>query len=160
MKTTKIVAAITLTAGLGVLASSSGASATPATPAPNNLAAGPSVIGTLDGPAKTTHSGIALTVDPDTRVRNFTLTYPAGATSGWHQHPGIVLAVVEQGTVKREVDCHYELFSVGEAFTEAAPHQVSNPGAEPAVLKITQLYPASYTDLSKLRDDKPAPKCR
>jgi hypothetical protein len=32
-------------------------------------------------------------------VVHLTLTYLPGANSGWHAHPGFVLAVVKEGTV-------------------------------------------------------------
>ena len=47
---------------------------------------------------------------------------------------------------------------MNEAFTEAAPHQVTNVGSVPAVLAITQLYPAKF-ELKDLRIDQDAPKC-
>ena len=112
----------------------------------------------LDGPSRTRNDGIQLKVKHDTAVRVFTLTYPVGSTSGWHSHPGIVLATVESGTVRRQVGCRSHTFSVGDSFTEADPHQVSNAGTTPAVLRITQLFPASVKPTA-LRIDQPAPTC-
>ncbi|MCW2803803.1 MAG: hypothetical protein QOF52_845 [Propionibacteriaceae bacterium] len=143
---------------LGASMAASGASATPpSSPAP---AASESVVGVLEGPARARADGIKLKVRRDTAVRSVKLTYPVGSFSGWHQHPGIVIAVVESGTVQRKVGCKSETFKAGDAFTEVAPHFVRNVGKVPAVLRITQLYPASITDLSELREDRPAPTCR
>jgi len=155
----KILTALVVCGAVGALGLTSRAAATPATPPPTNPTAGPSVIGVLDGPSKAKNDGIELKVKGDTAVRVFTLTYPAGSTSGWHSHPGVVVATVEAGTVRRQIGCKADTFSVGDTFTEADPHQVTNVGGVPAVLRITQLFPASV-ELSGLRIDQPAPTCR
>lgn len=155
----KILAALVVCGTVSALSLTSSAIATPATPPPNNPAAGPSVIGVLDGPSKAKNDGIELKVKRDTAVRVFTLTYPVGSTSGWHSHPGIVVATVEAGSVRRQIGCGADTFSVGDTFTEADPHQVTNVGTTPAVLRITQLFPASVA-LTDLRIDQAAPNCR
>lgn len=121
------------------------------------------VTGILDGPAQAEQDGIELKVGGDVRVANFELKYPIGAFSGWHKHPGIVIANVRSGAVWRQVGCTATRFKAGEAFTEVEPHYVSNfytksrqRHAEPAVLEITQIYPK---DASPLREDEPAPSC-
>ena len=131
----------------------------PGYPSTARPVAGTSVIGELDGPSKAKNDGIELKVKQDTAVRVFTLTYPVGATSGWHSHPGIVVATVESGTVRRQIGCKTDTFSVDDSFTEAEPHQVTNVGKTAAVLRITQLFPASL-ELSDLRIDEAAPTCR
>jgi hypothetical protein len=74
-----------------------------------------------------------------------------------------VVAVVDSGTVVRRVGCTSQKFTAGQSFTEAAPHKVFNyyrseqaPGAKPAVLRITQLYPKGSKEL---RIPTPAPDC-
>ena len=143
---------------LGAVAVSvpTGAQATaPSTPGPT-----PSLltVGTLAGPTKAKKDGIELKVLSDTTVRVFTLTYPPGSSSGWHAHPGIVLAVVESGSVTRRLDdCSApQTFTTGQAFTEVTGHLVTNPGTTDAVLRITQLFPAGST---VLREDLPDPGC-
>lgn len=153
------LAALVVCGSVSALSLASSAGATPATPPPNNPAAGPSVLGGLEGPSKAKNDGIELKVKQDTAVRVFTLTYPVGSTSGWHSHPGIVVATVESGTVRRQIGCRVDSFTVGDSFTEAEPHQVTNVGETPAVLRITQLFPASVA-LSDLRIDQAAPTCR
>lgn len=155
----RTLAALVVCGSVSTLGLTSSAIATPATPAPNNPAASPSVIGVLDGPSKAENDGIELKVKQDTAVRVFTLTYPIGSTSGWHSHPGIVVATVESGTVRRQIGCKADMFSVGDTFTEAEPHQVTNVGDVPAVLRITQLFPATV-ELKDLRIDEAAPSCR
>jgi quercetin dioxygenase-like cupin family protein len=115
----------------------------------------------LDGPLNAAKDNVQLKVNVDTTVRAFNLNYAPKSHSGWHRHPGIVLVLVEKGTVVRETeDCKRATFHAGQAFTEVLGHRVSNPSAtQVATLRITQLFPAS-TDLTKLREDIPiAPRC-
>ncbi|MFS0705023.1 hypothetical protein AB6N23_10925 [Cellulomonas sp. 179-A 9B4 NHS] len=95
-------------------------------------------------------------------MTTFDLTYEGGEYSGWHAHPGIVVAVVTAGSVVRQAPgrhgrCATETFTVGDAFTEVGAHHVANASAtEPAVLSITRIHPTSATEG---RVDLPAP-CR
>jgi quercetin dioxygenase-like cupin family protein len=139
-----------------------GSSATAAPPPPANApSATPAVGGILSGPQTARQDGISLKVRDDTLVRTFTITYSAGDFSGWHQHPGIVLATVEKGVVVQQVGCQATRRSAGQSFTEVAPHQVSNPATDTsaagdAVLRITQLVPAGET---AFRDEAREPAC-
>jgi quercetin dioxygenase-like cupin family protein len=107
-------------------------------------------------PTRISQDGVTLQTRVPTTVTTFDLTYPVGAVSGWHSHPGIVIAVVQSGTVTRQVGCKTETFTASQSFTEAEPHNVSNLGTVPAVLSITRIYPTSAT-VSRL--DAPAPVC-
>jgi quercetin dioxygenase-like cupin family protein len=111
--------------------------------------------GTLPGPAVAKQDGISLRTRGDVTVRTFTLTYDPRADSGWHKHPGIVIAVVRSGSVERQVGCHVETFSAGDSFTEVAPHDVKNVGSVPAVLSITQIFPIGAT----AREPADPPRC-
>lgn len=120
------------------------------------------VTGILDGPARARNDGVELRVNGDVDVVSFELNYPIGSFSGWHEHPGIVIANVRSGAVWRQVGCTAKKFTAGEAFTEVEPHFVKNVytsadqrGAEPAVLEITQIFPKDAAP----RVDQPAPSC-
>lgn len=99
----------------------------------------------------------------DAKVATFTLTYDEGAQSGWHRHPGIVIATVEKGVVTRSVGCKTVRFSQGQSFTEVEPHLVANAagvgaeGEQAAVLRITHVYPADVHPIR--RTDVPPPAC-
>lgn len=142
-------------AACGLLTASTLAFATPGVnpPAPEDL-----VVGVLDGRAKARQDGVELKVKQDTTVRHFTLTYTPGSNSGWHSHPGIVVAIVASGSVTRQTSdtCRVETFTAGEAFTEVAPHLVANPSGTDAVLRITQFFPEGA---SPLREDLPVNPC-
>ncbi len=139
---------------------SSDADATPASvPPPSAVALAP--LATLDGPATAKADGIALRNHQEATVRSVTLTYGPHSFSGWHEHPGIVLAVVQSGAVRRSLPCGpAETFTVGQAFTEVGPHYVENITDTPAVLVVTQIVPAD-TPANGFRIDlpEPAPKC-
>jgi len=129
-----------------------------ATPGVNAPAAVGLASGVLDGPAKAKNDKIELKVGQDTTVRTFTLTYEPGSNSGWHRHPGIVVAVVESGAVTRQLenDCTPKTFTKGEVFTEVVGHFVANPFREEAILRITQFVPIGATPL---REDIPVSPC-
>ena len=145
-------AGLALAYGLSV----TGAFATP----PSVPGATPSdtVSGALTSTDKVQQDGVVLKTKQPSTVTTFDLTYPPGAYSGWHSHPGIVIAVVKQGSVIRQTPCSTETFEVGEAFTEVGSHFVRNASdSDPAVLSITRIYPSSAT-VGRL--DQPEPECR
>lgn len=140
----------------GALAVGTLASATPGVNAP---AAEALAAGVLDGPTKAKNDGIELKVKGDTTVRNFILRYTPGSNSGWHSHPGIVVAIVESGTVTRRLatDCVVQTFTKGQVFTEVPGHFVANPSTtQDAVLRITQFFPKGS---NPLREDIPVDPC-
>ncbi|WP_129337091.1 hypothetical protein [Cellulomonas endophytica] len=147
---------------VAVLAGGAVAGAAVASPGSGDVVQSTPVVGLLDGSGehprlKVRQDGVRLDLDVETRVASFRLTYPPGAFSGWHAHPGIVVVVVQAGEVERRTPCTVETFSVGEAFTEVGAHHVSNPSATvPAVLEITRVYPA---DATQARIDLPVPDC-
>lgn len=155
---------LALTSGAALLFCGLAGSTANATP-PTGTTPSNQVFGTLSGPAKAKNDGITFKTSDDVKIRTFTLTYDVGGYSGWHQHPGIVVATVVSGTVVQRVGCDKpKLWTAGQSFTEVKPHYVSNlyrsqtPGAVPAVLSITQIYPADIPT-PELREDLPAPHC-
>lgn len=150
------VAVGVLVATTAVAAPGGAASGGAAVPPPGP-SAGPVVTGTLDGGTRARQDGIALRTREDATVRTFNLTYPPRAESGWHQHPGVVLATVEEGRVVQRVGCRRNVWRAGQSFTEVEPHLIVNRSAtEPAVLRITQIVPVGAT----LREDVDPPRCR
>ena len=164
------VAAVASALAGGVWISAVGATAT-ATPTPTStpapvLTPAPPVSGTLDDSGRRilriAQDGVELRVRDESTVLTTELVDQPGQESGWHSHPGIVIAVVRQGAVVRQtVDrrgrCVAETFEVGDAFYEVGPHFVSNPADEPALLRITRIFPA---DMTTPRLEEEAPDCR
>lgn len=70
-----------------------------------------------------------------------------GGYTGWHYHPGELIAVVHKGTLTRTLeDCSVQVSSPGQALVEAAgdrhEHLGRNLGAEPVELYVTYVIPA------------------
>ncbi|MGH3803261.1 MAG: cupin domain-containing protein [Pseudonocardiaceae bacterium] len=70
-----------------------------------------------------------------------------GGSTGWHYHPGELIAVVHKGTLTRTLeDCSVQTNSPGQSFVEAAgdrhAHVGRNLGAEPVQLYVTYVIPA------------------
>ena len=84
---------------------------------------------------------------------------PLGS-SGWHEHPGVVLVTVKLGTVTfYDENCVATIHATGTSFIEAAgdgPGLARNESAtEPAMVYATYIVPAG----AALRIDTPNPGC-
>jgi quercetin dioxygenase-like cupin family protein len=70
-----------------------------------------------------------------------------GGSTGWHYHPGQLIAVVHKGTLTRTLeDCSVQTNMSGQSFVEAAgdshAHSGRNLAAEPVELYVTYVIPA------------------
>lgn len=111
--------------------------------------------------ASPTHSGVSATElgkgtsagtvkvknsdETDVVMRHIVLE-PGGST-GWHYHPGDLIAVVHKGTLTRVfLDCSAQTNPAGEAFVEYGGQQNThvgrNLGTEPVELYVTYVIPA------------------
>ncbi|MFC7216623.1 cupin domain-containing protein [Streptomyces polyrhachis] len=76
-----------------------------------------------------------------------TVTIAPGGSTGWHYHPGKVLAVVKEGTLTRTKakGCTVEVSGPGDTVLETGGprdiHIGRNLGPEPVVLYLTYLIP-------------------
>ncbi|GAA1165090.1 quercetin dioxygenase-like cupin family protein [Kitasatospora gansuensis] len=120
---------------------------------------GSGVTATLLGKG-TSDGSITLKAKGRTDVVFREITIAPGGTTGWHYHPGQVLAVVKSGTLTRKLDdCATEVTPAGGVVVEPAGHKHThigyNYGTEPVVLLVTYLVPEG----SPLSVDMPAPSC-
>lgn len=85
------------------------------------------------------------------------LQIPPGGHSGWHRHPGILLAAVKSGQVDfYDENCAMSRFGAGSVYTENdAVHGIYNSGNVTAELFITFLVKHG----AGRRLDSPAPSC-
>jgi quercetin dioxygenase-like cupin family protein len=95
--------------------------------------------GTSRGTIEVTNGG-----PTDVVVRHIVIE-PGGST-GWHYHPGELIAVVHKGTLTRTLeDCSVQTNSPGQSFVEAAgdshAHVGRNLGTEPVELYVTYVIP-------------------
>jgi quercetin dioxygenase-like cupin family protein len=93
-----------------------GSSGTPASTRPVTYDAN----GVLNDKLKTNADRIKLQTKDPTNVVIQTITYHAGAASGWHHHPGFVLLVVKSGQLKfHEADCSVRTLNPGDVMLES-----------------------------------------
>ena len=74
------------------------------------------------------------------------ITIQPGGSTGWHYHPGTLLAVVQQGSLTRiDDDCRAVVYSAGQSLVEPSGsghvHIGRNLGSEPAELYVTYVNP-------------------
>ncbi|MFE7777317.1 cupin domain-containing protein [Streptomyces sp. NPDC057445] len=118
-----------------------------AVPSAANAARGSGVTGTVLAQGS---SDKPLRIKPpkgSTDVIVRTITVAPGGSTGWHHHPGQLIAVVKSGTLTRTLaDCSVETTPAGTTFIEPAGHEHRhigrNLGSEPVVLYVTYLLPA------------------
>jgi hypothetical protein len=89
------------------------------------------------------------------------ITIAPGGSTGWHYHPGQLLATVKEGVLlHNRVDCSVDGFYVaGQDITEKGGpgyvHIGRNVGPTPLVLQVLYLNPAG----APLAEDAPDPGC-
>jgi quercetin dioxygenase-like cupin family protein len=108
----------------------------------------------------TSDDTIKLEQDGGTEVTMREITIAPGGSTGWHYHAGELLAVVEAGTLTRELDdCSVVTSSAGQTFIEPAGEQHvhigRNLGTEPVVLYVAYVLPTG----SPLALDADDPGC-
>jgi quercetin dioxygenase-like cupin family protein len=74
--------------------------------------------GALAGPTEIEGLGIHFATERPTDIYVQQVDFPAHATSGWHQHPGLVLATVKTGTITFHFGCRVATFTAGQTFVE------------------------------------------
>jgi quercetin dioxygenase-like cupin family protein len=118
----------------------------------------PPVTGTLD-PVRVKSDGIKLRAMGPMVVTTFALTLEPGGFTGWHTHPGVLIATVQSGAVLRDVGCATRRYEVGQSFVEHGTEptgQVRNASATaPAVFTVTQIAPPG----AARRAETDAPPC-
>ena len=88
-------------------------------------------------------------------------TFPPGADTGWHTHPGPSLVTVTAGTITvYEADapnCTPKIYNTGDSFTDLGcgdVHLVRNEGTVCAVVVAVQIVP--HGQLRRIDADQPA----
>lgn len=146
-------------ASVAVVALAGAALATPPTGFTTNVLARGSA-----GELHAKHDGIRLKtrhgVAADVAVA--TVTIDPGGSSGWHHHPGLVVVVVQSGTVTfYDENCRADVHEAGETFIESSdsPGLAKNNGTTTAVVEATFIVPSSTPPAppTPLRIDDPQP---
>jgi quercetin dioxygenase-like cupin family protein len=115
---------------------------------------GPQVRGTLARDVHLNSDRIKFQTKDNPDVVVQTITIAPGGNSGWHYHPGFLLAVVESGSVTLTVGCSSNTYSVGQTFHETGttPSIARNASAGQTVVRVTYVVPRG----SVTRIDVPA----
>lgn len=100
------------------------------------------------------------TKDP-TAVRVQKLTFAAGAYSGWHHHPGVIIVSVQSGLVTLyDSTCGSVTYGPGSAngsvFVEGHDSPQEARSAAGAVTYVTYVVPSAATPVFRIEDDPPA----
>jgi quercetin dioxygenase-like cupin family protein len=97
-----------------------------------------------------------------TDVRIQTVTYLAGGRSGWHHHPGMVLAAVQTGELTLwDQNCNGKTYGPnspnGAVFVEYgdAPLQVGNTTNSTAIVHAAYVAPNADPPVFRIEDDPP-----
>ena len=114
---------------------------------------------TLSRDVEVEQSGIDFQTEGPTDALVQTITFQPHGTSGWHFHPGMVLVVVESGTVTtHNAECETKTYGPHQAFVEKGtrPFMVSNESStENATVYATIVVPAG----SAFRIESAPPPC-
>ncbi len=116
--------------------------------------------GTLSEPVHFNTGAVKFQTKGSVDVATATVTLDPLSSSGWHEHPGVVLVTVKSGTVTfYDETCSATIHAAGTSFVEAAgdgPGLGRNESAtDTAVIYVTYIVPTG----SALRIDKPNPGC-
>jgi quercetin dioxygenase-like cupin family protein len=131
-----------------------------ATPSSSGFVGGPQVRGTLPPDIRLKADGVKFQTSGQIDVVVQTITVSPGAFSGWHTHPGFVLAVVESGSATLQVGCSITTYNAGQTFYETGttPIMARNLTAQNYVLRVTYVVPkGAPTRRDVLAKD--APQC-
>src|SRR5437762_10698957 len=83
-----------------------------------------------------------------------TITIDPGGNSGWHYHPGFLLAVVESGAVSLTVGCASNTYSVGQTFYDTGTTPTIARNASPGQTVVRVIYVVPNGPLTRI--DVPA----
>jgi hypothetical protein len=105
------------------------------------------------------HDGVKFQTKGLTDVRVQKIVFAPGGNSGWHHHPGIVIAAVASGDVTFTRGCSSTTYgpgrSTGSVFVESGDHpgQASSVGG--ATVYATFVAPHADPPLFRIEDDPP-----
>jgi quercetin dioxygenase-like cupin family protein len=116
------------------------------------------VTGTLNNAVQVNHDRVKFQTKDPTDVRVQKIVIAAGGFSGWHHHPGIVIATVASGAVTfTESDCSSTTYGpglpAGAVFVEKSdtPGQASSAGG--ATVYATFVAPHADPPVFRIEDD-------
>jgi hypothetical protein len=94
-----------------------------------------------------------------TDVRVQRLVFAAGAYSGWHHHPGMIIVAVESGAVTLwDSHCNSTTYGPdlpnGAVFVEGGDHAVEATSTNGATAYVTYVAPSADPPVFRIEDDR------
>ena len=117
------------------------------------------VTGTLSNSVEANTNQVKLQTSGSTDVRVQEIAIAAGGNSGWHHHPGVVIATVASGAVTFTRNCSSTTYGpnepAGSVFVESgnSPGQASSAGG--ATIFVTFVAPHANPALFRIEDTAP-----
>lgn len=148
---------------LGIAAVGSIATVASASPSSGNIATTNFVTANYDESGQVNSDRVKFQTKNATDVRVQKLVFPAGAFTGWHHHPGVIIVAVESGSLTlRQSDCSSKTYgpslSNGAVFVEGHDSvQEAMSGAAGATVYVTYVAPSADPPVFRIED--PVPSC-
>lgn len=154
MSKRKYVAAILGIAAAGTLATAASASAGFGVTPENLVTADYAEWGHFN------HDRVKFQTKDPTVVRVQKLTFAAGAYSGWHHHPGVIVVAVASGSVTlSHADCSSKTYGPGlpngAVFVEGSNGAQEARSAAGAVVYVTYVVPSATPPVFRIEDNPP-----
>ena len=145
---------------LGIAAISTLATAAIASPG-SGISSAILVTANLDEEGQFNSDRVKLQTKDKTDVRVQRLTFAAGAYSGWHHHPGIIIVAVESGTLTlADSNCGSRTYGPGQpngsVFIEGHDTPQQATSASGAVVYVTYVAPSADPPVFRLEDSAPS----
>jgi hypothetical protein len=115
------------------------------------------VTANFDNTARLNSDGVKFKTKAATDVRVQRLDFAAGAFTGWHHHPGIVIVAVESGALTLwDSDCNSKTYGPGRpdggVFVEGGDHPVEATSASGATVYVTYVAPSADPPVFRIED--------
>jgi quercetin dioxygenase-like cupin family protein len=119
------------------------------------------VTGNLDNRIEANTDQVKLQTKGLTDVRVQKIVFDAGGNSGWHHHPGIVIATVSSGVVTFTLGCKSTNYGPGQPAGSVFVEHGDTPGQASSVLGATAFvtFVAPHADPPVFRIEDTAPTC-
>ncbi len=116
------------------------------------------VTGTLNNKVEVNHDRVKFQTKDPTDVRVQKIVFAAGGYSGWHHHPGVVIATVASGAVTfTRSDCTSTTYGpglpAGAVFVESSDDPGQASSADGATLYATFIAPHANPPIFRIEDD-------
>jgi quercetin dioxygenase-like cupin family protein len=117
------------------------------------------VTGNLNNRIEANTDQVKLQTKGPTDVRVQKIVFDAGGTSGWHHHPGIVIATVSSGVVNFALGCSSTDYGPGQPAGSVFVEHGDTPGQASSVLGatvfVTFVAPHAVPPVFRIEDTAP-----